>query len=138
MFLSPPQDLTSLHRKVGFPVSSYDKESVCNTGDPGSIPGSGRSPGETKCYPLQYSCLEWGHRESDTTEQLTCSYKCKSSQYVSNVCILSSCLLNLYVEYIMRNAGLDKLQPGIKIDSRNINNLRYAEIPLGWQKVDRN
>ena len=40
-------------------------------------------------------------------------------------CILSPCLFNLYAEYIMRNAGLDEAQAGIKIASRNINNLRY-------------
>ena len=42
-------------------------------------------------------------------------------------CILSSCLLNLYAEYIMRNAGLDEAQAGIKTAGRNINNLRYAD-----------
>ena len=41
-------------------------------------------------------------------------------------CILSLCLFNLYTEYIMQNAGLDKAQAGIKIGGRNINNLRYA------------
>ena len=41
-------------------------------------------------------------------------------------CILSPCLFNLYAEYIMRNAGLDKAQAGIKIAGRNISNLRYA------------
>ena len=41
--------------------------------------------------------------------------------------ILSPCLFNLYAEYIMRNAGLDKAQAGIKIARRNINNLRYAD-----------
>ena len=41
-------------------------------------------------------------------------------------CILSPCLLNLYAEYIMRNAGLEEAQNGIKIARRNINNLRYA------------
>ena len=41
-------------------------------------------------------------------------------------CILSTCLFNLYAEYIMQNAGLDKVQAGIKIAGRNINNLRYA------------
>ena len=40
--------------------------------------------------------------------------------------ILSPCLFNLYVEYIMQNAGLDEAQAGIKIAGRNINNLRYA------------
>ena len=41
--------------------------------------------------------------------------------------ILSPCLFNLYAEYIMRNAGLEKAQAGIKIDGRNINNLRHAD-----------
>ena len=43
---------------LGFTSGSDGKESTCNTGDPGSIPGSGRSPGEENGYPLQYSCLE--------------------------------------------------------------------------------
>ena len=42
-------------------------------------------------------------------------------------CILSPCLFNLYAEHIMRNAGLDEAQAGIKIARRNINNLRYAD-----------
>ena len=42
-------------------------------------------------------------------------------------CILSPCLFNLYAEYIMQNAGLDKAQAGFKIAGRNINNLRYAD-----------
>ena len=42
-------------------------------------------------------------------------------------CILSLCSLNLYAEYIMRNAGVDEAQAGIKIAGRNINNLRYAD-----------
>ena len=42
-------------------------------------------------------------------------------------CILSPCLFNLYSEYIMRNAGLDEAQAGIKIAGRNINNLRYPD-----------
>jgi len=41
--------------------------------------------------------------------------------------LLSPCLFKLYAEYIMRNAGLDELQAGIKIGRRNINNLRYAD-----------
>ena len=40
---------------------------------------------------------------------------------------MSPCLFNLYAEYIMRNAGLDEAQAGIKIAGRNINNLRYAD-----------
>ena len=61
---------------------SDSKESACNAGDPGSIPGSGRSPGVGNGNPLQYSCLEnsmdrgawwatWSCRESDTTEWIT-------------------------------------------------------------------
>ena len=42
-------------------------------------------------------------------------------------CILSPCLFNLYAEYIMRNAGLEETQAGIKIAGRNINNFRYAD-----------
>ena len=68
---------------MGFPGGSEVKVSACNAGDPGSIPGSGRSPGEGNGNPLQYSCLEnpmnrgawwvtvhWGHKESYTTERL--------------------------------------------------------------------
>ena len=42
-------------------------------------------------------------------------------------CILSPCLFNLYAEYIVRNSGLEEAQTGIKIEGRNINNLRYAD-----------
>ena len=68
----------------GFPGGSDSKESACNTGDLGSIPGFGRFLGEGNGNPLQYSCLEnsheqrslvgyssWGCKESDTAEQLT-------------------------------------------------------------------
>ena len=64
---------------------SGGKASACNSGDPGSIPGSGRSPGEGNGNLLQYSCLKnsteqrslegyspWGPKESDTTERLIC------------------------------------------------------------------
>ena len=46
---------------------------------------------------------------------------------VRHGCILSACLFNLYVVYIMRNVGLEEAQAGIKILRRNINNLRYAD-----------
>ena len=46
---------------------------------------------------------------------------------VSQGCILSPCLFKLYAEYIMRNAGLEEAQAGIKTAGRNINNLRYAD-----------
>ena len=53
-------------------------------------------------------------------------------------CILSPCLFSLFAEYIMRNAGLEEAQAGIKIAGGNINNLRYAMIPPLWQKVKKN
>ena len=70
--------------RLGFPGGSDGKASACSAGDPGSIPGLGRCPGEENGNPLQYSCLEnsmdgeapqslvgyspWGHKESDMTE----------------------------------------------------------------------
>ena len=71
---------------LGFPGGSVSKESTCNKGDPGSIPGWGRSPGEGNGNPLQYPCLEdpgdrgvwWatvrGVAKSQTTEWLTLSH----------------------------------------------------------------
>ena len=59
---------------LGFPRGSAGRESACNMGDLSSIPGSGRSPGERKGYPLQYPGLEnsmdspWGHEDLDVTE----------------------------------------------------------------------
>ena len=62
---------------LSFPCGSAGKESTCNVTDLGLIPGLGRSPGEGKGYPLQYSGLEnfmdqvhGGNKESDTTERL--------------------------------------------------------------------
>ena len=65
---------------LGFPGDSAGKESACNVGDLGLIPGLGRAPGEGKGYPLQYSGLEnsmdpWGHKELYMTEQLSLSLK---------------------------------------------------------------
>ena len=51
----------------------------------------------------------------------------KSGKGIRQDCILSSCLFNLYTEYIMRNAGLDEAQAGVKIAGRSINNYRYAD-----------
>jgi len=71
----------------GFSGCSAGKESAFTAGDPGSIPALESSPGEGIGYPLQYSCLEnpqgrrillgyspWGHKESDTTKQLSTAY----------------------------------------------------------------
>ena len=53
-------------------------------------------------------------------------------------CILSPCLFNLYAEYIMRNAGLDEAQAGIKIARRNINTSDMQMTPHLWQKAKKN
>ena len=51
----------------------------------------------------------------------------KSGKVNGQSCILSPCLFNLYAEYVMRNAGLDEAEAGIKIAGRNINNVRYVD-----------
>ena len=53
-----PQHIHTTNIKWGFPGGLHSKEFACNAGDPGSIPGSGRSPGEGNGNPLQHSCLE--------------------------------------------------------------------------------
>ena len=77
-----PQNIFASIYQWGFPGGSEVKASASSAGDPGSIPGLGRSPGEGNGNPLQYSCLEnpmdgeawcyspWGNKESDTTELL--------------------------------------------------------------------
>ena len=64
-FLYPYKEILCSHKKnkrlfryLGFPGGSDSKESACKVGDPGLIPGSGRSPGEGNGNPLQYPCLE--------------------------------------------------------------------------------
>ena len=57
---------------------------------------------------------------------------------VCQSCILSPCLFNLDAEYIMRNAGLEETQAGIKIAERNINNLRYAHNTTVMAEVKKN
>ena len=75
-------NLAGAEGNLGFPCGSAGKESACNAKDLDSIPGLGRSPGEGKGYPLQYSDLDnsmdcispWGPKELDTTEQLSLSF----------------------------------------------------------------
>ena len=69
-------------------------------------------------YSGQEATVRTGH---ETTDWFQIRKRVRQS------CILSPCLFNLYAEYIMRNAGLDKSQAGIKIAKRNINNLGYAD-----------
>ena len=70
-----------------------------------------------KLYAGQEATVRTGHGATDWFQ---------IGKRVCQGCILSPCLFNLYAEYIMRNAGLEEAQAGIKIARRNINNLRYA------------
>ena len=67
-----------------------------------------------------------GQKATVTTEHGTTDWL-QIGKGICQGCILSPCLFNLYTEYIMRNAGLEEAQAGIKIAGRNINNLRYAD-----------
>ena len=69
-------------------------------------------------YASQEATVRTGHGTTDWFQ---------IGKEVRQVCIFSPCLFNLYAEYIIRNAGLDEAQAGIKIAERNINNLRYAD-----------
>ena len=78
-------------------------------------------PGSSSHGILQARLLEWG--TSAFSIHGTTSWL-QIGKGVHQCCILSPCLLNLYAEYIMQNVRLDEAQAGIKIDGRNINNLR--------------
>ena len=69
-------------------------------------------------YAGQEATIRTGHETTDWF---------KIGKGVHQGCIFSPCLFNLYAEYIMRNAGLDESQTGIKTAGRNINNLRYSD-----------
>ena len=69
-------------------------------------------------YPGQEATVRTGHGTIDWFQ---------IGKRIHQGCILSPCLFILYAEYIMRNAGLNEAQAGIKIAGRNLNNLRYAD-----------
>ena len=80
-------------------------------------------------YAGQEATVKTGHERTDWF---------KTGKGVHQSCIWSPCLFNLYAEYIMRNAGLDEAQAGIKIARRKISNLdMQMTVPL-WQKVKKN
>ena len=101
-------------------------------------------------YPKAFDCVDhnklWKIQEMGIPDHLTCLLRNLYARQEATVrtghgttdwfqigkgvhqgCILSPCLFNLYAEYIMRNAGLEETQAGIKIAGRNINNLRYTD-----------
>ena len=106
VYKNAPQ-LASTSFERGFPRWRWlkGKESACNVGAAGSIPGSGRSPGVEHSNPLQYSCLEnpmerslagyspWGHKELDTTEWLT--------QLIYNVVLVSGIQHSEYIHLLI-------------------------------------
>ena len=93
-----------------------------------------RTPDHLTCLPRnmyagQEVTIRTGHGQTDWFQ---------IEKGVHQGCIVSSCLFNLYAEYIMRNARLDEAQAGIKMAGRNINNHRFADDTTLWQKVKRN
>ena len=78
-----------------------------------------------------------GQEAAVTTEHGTTDWF-QIGKGVCQGCILSPCLFNLYAEDIMRNAGLEEAQTGMKIARRNINNLRYADDTTLMEKVKKN
>ena len=101
------QYLNVLIATLGFPGGSEVKAFACKVGD------------HITCllrnlYAGQEATFYTGHGTMDCFK-------------IGKGCILAPCLFNLYTEYIMRNARLDKAQLGIRIAGRNINNLRYAD-----------
>ena len=82
-----------------------------------------------KLYAGQEATVRTGHGTTDWFQ---------IRKGVRQGCILSPCLFKLYAEYIMRNAGLNEAQAGIKVARRIINNLRYADDTTLWQKAKKN
>ena len=85
---------------MGFPGSSAGKESACNAGDTGSIPGFGRSPGEGKGYPLQYSglenCIDYspcGCKGSDKTEQISIHFHLSQHHFLKRLSFIHGLFL---------------------------------------------
>ena len=82
-----------------------------------------------KLYAGQEATVRTGHGTTDWLQ---------IGKGVRQGCILSPCLFNFYAEYVMKNAGLEEAQSGIKIAGRKINNLNMQMTPPLWQKVKRN
>ena len=118
----------------GFPDSSVGKESTSNAGDPGSIPGSGRSAGEWKGYPLQYSRLENSmdciHRkESDMTEWL--------SLFI-HPCAVVTLHYNLLFMHLFPEPHCEFIDCSVSLESSpGLPDSRLSGLWNGWRKVKR-
>ena len=112
------------HKNMYFCIIDYTKAFDCvDHNKPWNILKEMGTPDPLTClfrnlYAGQEATVRTGH---GTTAQF------QIGKGVCQGCILSPCLFNFYAEYIMRNAGLDQAQAGIKISGRNINNFRYAD-----------
>ena len=112
------------YKKIYFCFIDYAKAFDCVDHDKlWKILKERRIPDHLTCllrnlYARQEATVRTGHGTTDWFQ---------IGKGVCQGCILSPCLFNFYAEYIMRNAGLDEAQAGIKIAGRNINNLRYAD-----------
>ena len=114
----------SATKKIHFCFIDYAKASVCvDHNKLWKILKEMDIPDNLTCllrnlYAGQEATIRTGHGTTDWFQ---------IGKGVRQGCILSPCLFNLYAEYIIRNAGLDEAQAGIKIAGRNINNFRYAD-----------
>ena len=120
---------------MSFPGGSDDKESACDAGDLGSIPGSGRSPGEGNGCPLQYSCLEnpmdrgaWRAAVPGVTKNQTQHTQCKT---VTNTTLLSVALQAKKESANFLSTTTRSILDTIKIKAWNIKKLELVEKP-GW------
>ena len=109
-----PQDILNLETKPRSPALQANSLPSEPSGKPKDLPHSALG---TECL-FNSSVVRTGHGTTDWFQ---------IGKRVRQGCILSPCLFNLYAEYIMRNAGLEETEAGIKIAGRNINNLRYAD-----------
>ena len=125
---------------AGFSGGSDGKVSACNVGDPGSIPGLGRSSGEGNGNPLQYPCLEipwtkepvvgyspWGCKESDKTEQFHFSkFSMKISYTLIQRIILKNIFKGVHIQGIFRGEaeptglGSPPLIPGSRMEKQGL------------------
>ena len=110
-------------KNIYFCFTDYAKAFDCVDHNKLKIPKEEGIPDHLTCllrnlYAVQEATVRTGHGTTDWFQ---------IGKGVHQGWILSSCLFNLYAEYIRRNAGLDEAQAGVKIAGRNINNLGYAE-----------
>ena len=130
---------------MGFPGGSDDKESACNAGDPGSIPGSGRSPGEGNGNSLQYSCLE--NSKDREVWQATIQGIAKSRIWLTHTHTHTHTLVFCDQAHKLRLAGQissqkikwkNKIKQLARAEDNKLKVKLQSERPDGQQKYERN